>query len=409
MHDPASIRVARLFLARSGRTFTADEGEGESGKKSGPPARWQEWLDKVHQGGKKKVPNPNAETKGRYSQVSFTTALRDKTFFGKAMEEYKEWAKKNPESKGGEKAPAKKEEEPKKDKPAPKKEEKPEPKEEKKEEPKKKSATSFEGALGPDEAEIDAVLKEHGEAIEKLKPAMQKAVKDYEKKLKEAIKSRPGMKSMLKEWQAKSEGEKMLHAAGPQIGEHFEKHVLTEKERAIHEDVMGDWQQSSAAPASQKLHGLAKSLGVKGSPSPNDEKDDDAKKYRKEGEKDKELAAYVKKSYTFTQAMLKKLGVKELTVYRGVSGMIDGSPPKEGDEIQIKTREMSSFTTDSGRASAFGRRIEYKIPAEQVFSSALTNPKFGPHGSHKDTLGEAEVVVLGASTNTGKVADKARS
>lgn len=65
--------------------------------KGGVPARWQEWLDATHQGGRKKVPNPNAETQGRYKEVSFSTALKDKKVFQKALKEYREWAKKHPE------------------------------------------------------------------------------------------------------------------------------------------------------------------------------------------------------------------------------------------------------------------------------------------------------------------------
>jgi GNAT superfamily N-acetyltransferase len=65
--------------------------------KGGVPARWNEWLDAAHEGGRIKVPNPNSETRSRYKEVSFSTALRDKQFFQKAMKEYREWAKKNPD------------------------------------------------------------------------------------------------------------------------------------------------------------------------------------------------------------------------------------------------------------------------------------------------------------------------
>ncbi len=395
------------------RYLQADEGEGDTGK-GGVPARWNEWLDAVHQGGRAKVPNPSAETRSRYPNVSFSTALKDKAFFSDAMKDYREWAKKNPEKgKGGEKPAAKPEEAPaktpeKKDAPKPEKAEKKEEKPDRDVKPEKKSATPFSGALGPDEAAIDAVLKEHDAAVEKLRPAMDKAVKSYEKGLKDQIKTRPHLKAKLKEWQAKSEGEKLLHAAGHEIGTYFQDKVLSKSERETHDRVMEAWQASSAATESQKLHGLAKSLGVKGYPSPQDEKDKATEKDRKAGAGDEELKAYAAKAYAFTQAMLKKLGVKELTIYRGVSGMIDKSPPAVGDPVEIKTREMSSFTTDPSRATAFGRAIEYKLPASQVFSSSLTFPKFAPHGSYKDALGEAEIVVLGASASKGKVTGEPR-
>lgn len=63
------------------------------------PSRWKEWLDAVHEGGKKKVPNPNSETAGRFKTVSFSTALKYKPFFDKAVEEFRKWIEENPTKK----------------------------------------------------------------------------------------------------------------------------------------------------------------------------------------------------------------------------------------------------------------------------------------------------------------------
>lgn len=63
------------------------------------PSRWDEWLDARFDGGKKKVPNPNSETRDDYPEVSFSTALKDDAFFQKALEEYKKWSADNPSEK----------------------------------------------------------------------------------------------------------------------------------------------------------------------------------------------------------------------------------------------------------------------------------------------------------------------
>jgi hypothetical protein len=102
-HSSPHTVVARFLrgLAEAG----PDE---EISKKSGPPPRWQEWLEKVHQGGKGRVPNPNWKTYDKSPEVSFGTALKVDTFFQKALKEYKAWVKKNPGT--DEKAPPKAEE-----------------------------------------------------------------------------------------------------------------------------------------------------------------------------------------------------------------------------------------------------------------------------------------------------------
>ena len=76
------------------------------------PSRWKEWLDAVHEGGKKKVPNPNSETAGRFKTVSFSTALKYKPFFDKAVEEFRKWIEENPTKKPRKPRTPKKEESP---------------------------------------------------------------------------------------------------------------------------------------------------------------------------------------------------------------------------------------------------------------------------------------------------------
>lgn len=152
--DSLALRVARRFLAESDR-FADEGGEEEDSSKGGVPPRWQEWLDAVHEGGKAKVPNPNAETRDRYHEVAFTTALKDKKTFGKAMKEYYEWIGKHPEKKEPSEKPSLKAEEPKA--PEAKKDE-PEKKPEKETEP--KGSKGFKGFDVSDE-EIEKVRKKY--------------------------------------------------------------------------------------------------------------------------------------------------------------------------------------------------------------------------------------------------------
>lgn len=74
----------------------AQEGPGQSSSESkggGVPPQWNEWLKAEHQGGKEKVSNPSQDTKSRFPQVSYSTALKDKAFRERAMKEYKDWVK----------------------------------------------------------------------------------------------------------------------------------------------------------------------------------------------------------------------------------------------------------------------------------------------------------------------------
>ena len=119
----ASIQLAyttndalRLHLLR---ILTADVPAGEEepakGKgQGGPPPMWKEFLDAVYEGGKRKVPNTNFKTREKHPQVAVSTLLKsDKTFYGKVYKEYLEWKskQKDPDAKGGPKKSPKKEDE----------------------------------------------------------------------------------------------------------------------------------------------------------------------------------------------------------------------------------------------------------------------------------------------------------
>ena len=87
-----------LHLADAGGE-SAPEEEATSSKGKGPPPKWDEFLKAKYEGGKKKIPNPNPETRKDYPTVSLSTALKDKGIYNRVLEEYKKWIKGEPEEK----------------------------------------------------------------------------------------------------------------------------------------------------------------------------------------------------------------------------------------------------------------------------------------------------------------------
>jgi hypothetical protein len=384
-----ALRVAARFQQR-----IADEGE-EAPSKGGVPPRWQEWLDAVHQGGKAKVPNPNAETRDRYSEVAFSTALKDKDVFRKAMKEYHEWIKKNPEDKKGPSAPAK----------AEKTDEKPKPKSEEKKTPAKSKPVGMDpkGALVVTDKEVDETLAKHKAALDDLVTKMKKDVADYEKKF--SARSDKDTPKVAKEaFAALSDSEKMLHVGGYMIGEYFEKQMKSDpKMLGLHNGLVMDWTDSSGQPPSDEIDGLMSSLGVEGYTLPKEEAD--AKDGRARGAKNEEMKKYVHEVLKFNRAVFKHLGLKEMTVFRGVNGQgADKAEP--GDKLSIKTRELSSFSSDPSQATGFGTAFKSKVPVENIFWSYLTTPIMGSDANPKakmntDYTGEGELVIMGASALPG--------
>ena len=89
-----ALRVATLYQKRA--LSTGEDTEETSGNKGRVPPRWKEWLDATQQGGKRMVPNPspNPLSRERHRQVSFSTALKNKDFYKKAIEAYQHWVEK---------------------------------------------------------------------------------------------------------------------------------------------------------------------------------------------------------------------------------------------------------------------------------------------------------------------------
>lgn len=94
---------------------------------------------------------------------------------------------------------------------------------------------------------------------------------------------------------------------------------------------------------------------------------------------EKALSAISQETYKQTQAMFKKIGVKELTVYRGMEDV------SIGDKVQLNP--LSSFATNKGEARSFGDTvIKMKVPVDRIYSTSITGP---------GCYDEDEVIVLG--------------
>jgi hypothetical protein len=57
----------------------------------GNAGKWVEFLELFYEGGKKKVKNPNPDTKDQYPEVQLSTALKDHVFAAKVRKEFQAW------------------------------------------------------------------------------------------------------------------------------------------------------------------------------------------------------------------------------------------------------------------------------------------------------------------------------
>lgn len=194
--------LAIRYLQSSSQGGGGEDSSSEKSKgKGGPPPRWDDWLKATHDGGKERVPNPKSETRDRYPEVSFSTALKDKAFFQKALEEYKKWVSKNP----------------------------PEDSEGKSE---KEEKTPLMG----DEKAIQEIMTKHGETFNRILKDMSSGVAAYEKDYKKPRGFYPNKEAkktaekLIKRFTELSPIEKALHVNGHKLGEYFQEHVLKDKE-----------------------------------------------------------------------------------------------------------------------------------------------------------------------------------
>jgi len=150
-----------LHLADAGGE-SAPEEEATSSKGKGPPPKWDEFLKAKYEGGKKKIPNPNPETRKDYPTVSLSTALKDKGIYNRVLEEYKKWIKGEPEEK----------------KPEEKKPEEKKPEEKKPEEKKPEEKAPVYETLDSKEKRR-AFVQKAANAVYQLNPDHKNALKQY--------------------------------------------------------------------------------------------------------------------------------------------------------------------------------------------------------------------------------------
>jgi hypothetical protein len=273
------------------------------------------------------------------------------------------------------------------------------------------------GKLEEAQKEKDRVAEKHAAHFDKITKKIQGLVKKYDKKAKKDP-------ILGKFWPHLSEAEKMFHVGGHLVGKYFEENLDPET-RKQHESFMNEWIGSSAG---SEIQGAFESMGVVGGPSPGDlQRDKERQKerkrmkmlprpglaqLRKKGGKDKKLQEYIGKAYAFQQAYFKHIGLTEVTMFRGVGGQIDGTPPADGDEVTLKTREVSSYSTDPRVAYGFGRVVQYKVPVDRVWGSSAIRPQLGSDGmgpqAGSSTFQEAELIIMGSSDLVGKVLPSAK-
>lgn len=157
---------------------------------------------------------------------------------------------------------------------------------------------------------------------------------------------------------------------------------LTRDERGDFKDIGSDWLGSSSYASVGGLYNWLESLGIQGS---NFSKNPD----RKYAPFTNTTIRAFEKAYAFQQAIYEDLGIKELTLYRGVSfSSLNGVP--HGTKVNIECRRASSFSFSKGHARDFGQVVEFKVPVERVLFSDIVLKTM-----------EKEAVVMGASQLKG--------
>jgi len=345
---------------------------------------WLQWLESQHQGGKSKVPNPNPETRERFKEVSFSTALRDDAFKSRALKEFEAWKGKQ-EEQGLSEAPAKKEPKPKS---AP-----------------KKKLTPVE-KLDAGDALFSKVSREQ------VRKAVQDLRETGQSKKKARIESEhtsPWAKSYFEKM---DETDTFLHFAAAEVGEYFKKNVLPESIKHTHGDAVNGWTGSSTGTEGYTLSAAVENLGFFGSLAEGD----DTSEYKEQKRMTKGNTNYnswLQAVHTFQQEVFREMGVKEITLYRGVQNQdisaVEGrmfGGIRSGDAVTMDTRAASSYSHDPRIAAKFGTVLKYKVPVENIILSPMVAPELGSaEGTGSTNFGEAEFVVMGASMLEGEMTD----
>lgn len=333
---------------------------------------WQRFLEEKYEGGRKKIRNPNSDTKDVYPEVSFNTAMKDEHFRKHVEEDYKQWKGSDTENHNFSVAP---------------------PLKSKVKEQlvsdeisvaKSSVVSVYETYLNDPDYMVRDIIN-----LCEIISSQNKTQDDAGGFSESNYYSQKYINYDLcaKYLKGLSEKERFCIDGIYNISSKFIDSIYPD-EKIPHTNIWQDWMYDSASYSSLKICKWLKSMGVSGSLT-----DSDANRLQLSESIDEDTCEILKKAYTYHQSVFKHLGITHVTLYRGVSDdQLENEPPLHGDKVKVGTRPMSSWSPNPQIGLGFGTRIiQCKVPVERIIASAMTVEKMG-HA----TDSEFEYVVLGA-------------
>jgi hypothetical protein len=346
---------------------------------------WKDFLAEKYEGGKKKIPNPNKDTVKKYPHVSVNSALKDAHFKKHLYEEYYRWRREDSQ-------------------------ELPKPK------PPVEPYEHHKALLG--EYTVKGMLKKYDLDFANIahtdggKKTLEKSVSRY-KDLGNEIFAHKHMLQNIdnpevnKYGATKASVEMNIRDLEPQFHryekiikmmevsdfskieiEGLSNYVRNDVSTPLMRGVTDGWNTSATSYEANKINKYLLSKGVKGSlmtydRSPVDDIDITPK-----------FEDLMTKAYAYQQAVFKHLGIKEITLYRGVSDpILDREPPSHGDPVKISARPASSWTSNPEVSLRFGGRVvKTTVSVERILLSAILDPQLDGGSA----LSESEFVVMGS-------------
>lgn len=253
------------------------------------------------------------------------------------------------------------------------------------------------------EKEIDEYLEKNRELFEEYEKIISKDLKYHEYFADAAI-----AKDILFLDRANisplSKKEIDLKTKGMAFGYVFEDHIKKTdpaKFKSLSK-YFGDagWVNESYGKEGAEILGTLKYLGVEGYECFDDPDQASYANFDKAALDGKEeLEEIIREKYLFTQAVFKYLDIKSIRLYRGVTYQIDSIPPDIGDELFLKTRELSSWSTSPDIAAQFGRVLMSDVPVHMILGGYITMPVYGSKqmNQHDTFMGEEELMVMESS------------
>ncbi len=320
--------------------------------------KWEMFLKYNYEGGKKKVPNTNKDTKDKFPMVSFSTLFSsDPLFNDKVKEEYDAWLKSNPDLKLEEKEDSKSQE----------------------------SNTNLKRELNTKEG------------LDKHKNQMKTHITD-------SLKQDKSLSKILSKW-------KEVDKKNPEdVSVFFRDHApdlskmyvsyrnlhFSPEHNKMYDKSIKDWVDSSNTMKSWQLHNMASKLEFSGTKFFGL----DSFKAKEEGW-DKNLNPDIEEAfmgaYLFQQSIFEELGISEVTIYRG-----SYTNNTVGQKVKIESRPCASTTNSKEIASRFGNTLcSYTVPIKNILTSPFLSRALGKKGS-----GEDEYVVMGLTDIVATVESK---